>query len=232
MNMNHCKIRVLSISDRPSLSDCIHKHLCDYCNHHGYDIQIVSHTLDSSRHISWSKVILLLDAIKAGGYDYYVWFDDDVLITRQDIPLSQFITDHQFHSQAEKSILISEDVCDSCPFNAGVMICKPGASAIMETIWNLADVLGNRHKPNWEQDALIHYWRENANNAKNEIQIIPHRTIQSFYRDYDLPETLKWRQGDFAAHITGMELHMRLAILQTIVDKVYPSVPHNLFSNV
>jgi len=41
-----------------------------------------------------------------------------------------------------------------------------------------------------------------------------------FYKDYYLPEELKWKPGDFAAHFTGMPLERPLTAVQEVQDQV------------
>ena len=47
--------------------------------------------------------------------------------------------------------------------------------------------------------------------------ILPHTVLQSFARDYDVPEELRWRPGHFSAHLTGMPLDRRLRMLEQVL---------------
>ena len=78
---------VVSNSDRPVLSSRIYEHLRAYCASHGYALHLGDKNECPDRHISWSKIPLLLDAIEQNQHDYYVWIDDDILITDKNIPL-------------------------------------------------------------------------------------------------------------------------------------------------
>jgi hypothetical protein len=207
----------MSISDRPKLSKTTFSVLRQYCIKHGYDLEIRHQSLDRSRHISWSKIVLLMEMLERQEHDYYVWIDDDVLITDMNVPFESFIDRYEF-SKCSADIMISRDVIGEreCPFNCGLMFFKPTLSAIelLKNIWSLCETLQNQFRANWEQDAFIHYYHSVD---ASPFCIVPHKILQSFYRDYQLPAELKWSPGDFAAHITGMPIEKRMKALDDIM---------------
>ena len=86
-----------------------------------YNYEIINYSLDTSRHISWSKLLLMKKLIQETDYEYYVWIDDDIYISNLDITIESFIEKYSF-----ENILISDDPCNgnvySC--NSGIFICK------------------------------------------------------------------------------------------------------------
>jgi len=208
------RIVFLSISDRPVLSDTTYTQLRAYCEMHGYDVEIRREALDKSRHISWSKIPLLLHHMERGLYEYYIWMDDDIYITDTQVKLESFITDYGF-DQSDADLLLSADVVDECPFNAGVLIVKntPSATRVLQETWKLCDRLQNHFSGLWEQDAFTYFYQHIDS---SRFLIVPHRKLQSFWKDHGLVPELKWRPGDFAAHITGMPLEKRLEMLKEI----------------
>jgi hypothetical protein len=146
-------------------------------------------------------------------YDFYIWMDDDTYITNFNINIYDLIYSYSFNC-----LLLSQDVIPECPLNAGVLICKNNIKTkeILNTIYNMADETDTRFKHNWEQDALIKYY--NNDNKNNNIVIIPHKIIQSFHRNYSLPNNMKWQPNDFCAHITGMNMQDRLVMLQELIN--------------
>jgi hypothetical protein len=206
-----------SISDRPSLSDPTRASLLKYCQRHQYGLVFVDTTLDASRHISWSKIVLLDVLIKEHpNYDYYVWADDDILITNHHICFESFIMRYGFHANKDATAMFCEDV-ESYPLNCGMMVVKPGVTKLLNKVWVLGAAMHYEYKDNWEQDILSFYW---LNLDKKEYLIIPHKTMQSFYRDSNVPYTHIWTRGDFAAHVTGMKLDRRIELMQSIVPLI------------
>jgi len=216
------RVILLSISDRPSLSKSTFFVLRQYCEKHGYDLDIRTTSLDTTRHIAWSKILLLVETLDKESYDYCVWIDDDILITDMHRRIESFITSFDFDRHPSKDILLSMDVVDECPFNTGFLIVKNTTTSkhILSEAWNLCEKLDKHFEPNWEQDALIHFYKHTD---ASPFLIVPHNIVQSFYRDYRLPPELKWSRGDFAAHITGMPLEKRLVALREIMMIAYPS---------
>lgn len=218
-NASHPKVLVLSISDRPTLSDITHRRLKEYCSRHNYDVDIRTSSLDTSRHIAWSKIKLLQERMQRGGYDYYVWVDDDIYITDLSKSFSYFIDNYTEKDDNDWSIIISQDVdVPCCPFNSGLFIVRAGHDNVfrlLQSVWELSSETGTANKPLWEQDAMVHYWQ---NIDSNPFVIVPHRVLQSFYRDTKSdPQEYRWQKGDFAAHMCGMSLERRLARLDEVV---------------
>ena len=118
------RVAFFSISDRPQLSQITHAQLSAYCKHHGYSLTLHSSTLDPSRHIAWSKVVLLRSAMrKPPLFDLYVWVDDDILITSPEVPFERLLEPYSFDHA-----LLSEDVSAEHPLNTGIIVLRNTAS--------------------------------------------------------------------------------------------------------
>lgn len=208
------KLMFLTNSDRPTLSTKPYERLRKYCDRWGHGLKIYDHNVDPSRHISWSKIPILFKAFEESPeYDYYVWIDDDILITNPDIDFAQFLEG----APSTADIIASADIAPQWPFNAGFLVVKKQAADLFQLAWSLVDMLNARFTPNWEQDAMIFLYF-NHEPFHRRIHIIPHKRMQSFYRDYNVPPELHWTPGDFAAHITGMPMERRLAVLEKLVS--------------
>lgn len=201
---------VVSISDRPAFSSRIHAVLERYCKRWGYPLRLFHETLDDGRHISWSK-IRAIQALLNEGYDTVVWIDDDIVVTNPDKPLTDFLA----LMPETSSFLVSADADPNTPLNAGMMFVRncPTARETLRVIWDLCDSVGTRWRPNWEQDVFIRYRHLHP----ELFTIVPHRTFQSFLRNYGTPPGLAWQPGDFAAHITGMPLPDRVEYLNQLL---------------
>ena len=88
------KILIVSVSARPKLSQLTWPHMRAYCNTHMYDFETIDTPLDTSRHLAWSKITLLLR--KLMDYNYIVVVEDDVFITNKQIPITAFINQSEF----------------------------------------------------------------------------------------------------------------------------------------
>lgn len=213
------KLMFVSNSDRPHFSDRIFNRLKEYCTLHGYHYELHNINYTSERHISWTKLPLMRDIIHRNPqFDFYIWIDDDIYITNMDIPFETFLDKFGFSDvQNTQDVMISEDGQTDTPLNMGMFIIRKTAVDLLDEIWHHADVLQNYFKNDWEQDALIHLYKTRAD-IKNRILIVPHKTIQSFYRIFNVPPERHWSAGDFAAHITGMPIDTRIDILNKLTS--------------
>lgn len=211
------KICIVSVSDRPSLSEGTFARLEAYAAVHGYDCILHHKALDTSRHISWSKLKALDRALSdsAKAYDLVVWIDDDILITDTSKPFTGFHELNSFMEDHKAMIMVSADV-EQYPLNAGMLFIKGNISASVRLVRKLWEMGGHgiyreyQQNANWEQEVIVAYYEEN--NAA--FHIIPHGILQSFLRD----RNEIWKRGDFAAHITGMALNKRLDYLKMLID--------------
>jgi len=192
------KVLFCSLSDRQmEFSLPMMNELENYCNRHNYKCVIEDKSLDETRAQSWSKIKLLQrEMLSNPDIDLIVWYDDDILITNPELKFEELIKDYDF-----TNILLSEEVHP--PFNCGVIVCKNNMETFdyLQHIWDLCEQYPQyKTTPNWEQE-IFH-----RDNNRSKIKTIPHTIIQSFYREFDLPEHLKWKPEHFAAHITGNHL--------------------------
>jgi hypothetical protein len=207
----------LSISDREPLWSLTFANIEAYCEKYGFDFHKLHHSLDESRHISWSKIPFLIDQMnRHPNYDFYVWIDDDMLITNFDVNIENIIKQYDFNN-----LLISKDP-ESIeePINCGLMVFKHNKSTfvLLNKIYDMVEECGTRWAVNWEQDAFIKYYNEYMKNSK-EIVATPYKMLQSFYRDNALSKKHIWQRRDFIAHFTGMTLENRIKYLQNIMTK-------------
>lgn len=204
-DINFC---ICSISDRPELSSKTYPVLVAYAQKWGYGIHIETRSLDETRHIAWSKVLLLQRLLPL--YDICVWVDDDILITDPDKPLEYFITENFRHGKT--GFMISADVLPQTPMNTGIVFTRniPLSLQILQCVWDMCDKIGKRQEPCWEQDAFNAIW---LYMDKSWVDIVPYRMLQTLIRDWNLLPELFWQPGDFSAHVTGMGLERRLEIM-------------------
>ena len=212
------KILFLSLSDRETIYSITFNRIKQYCEKYNYSFHYRTSIIAKDRHISWSKIPFLLEQMTIyPDYDFYVWIDDDIYITNFDINFYNLIKCHDVFN----CLLLSKDVIPDCPLNAGLLVCKNNkyTKQILQTVYDMVDQCNTRYRHNWEQDALIKYYNENLFDKPCDIVCVPHRILQSFYRNYSLPNNMKWQPNDFCAHITGMNIEDRLKLLTNLQQK-------------
>jgi len=206
----------LSLSDRESLWSLTFPNIEAYCEKYGFIFHKLHRSLDESRHISWSKIPFLIEQMsRHPKYDFYVWIDDDILITNFDINIEDTIKQYDFNN-----LLISKDPesIKEC-INCGLMVFKNNESTLvlLNKIYDMAEECNTALRPNWEQDAFIKYYKTSILDKK-EIVAAPYRTLQSFYRDTNLLKENFWKKDDFIAHFTGMSLKNRTKYLKAVIN--------------
>lgn len=219
-------VHIVTVSDRPVLASTTQNLLAQYCKRHGYALTIKHESLDESRHISWSKIRLLQQVMSSHQADYYVWIDDDIVITDADKDILEFVTEFQFED-TDKSIMVSGDT--QALLNAGLMILKPSALDLLSVIWEMPDKISKMKRfikeANWEQECFIEYVRS-CGAEHCEVLIVPYKRLQAFEREgyNDTPDQL-WSPGDFCAHVSGMQLEKRLRCLRRVLDRMQQTNP-------
>lgn len=214
-------VHVVTLSDRPALARATQGVLKAYCERQGYALTIKDASLDASRHIAWSKIRLLQDVMRSCEADFYVWMDDDIVVTDPAKDILDFVEEFGFDSAAGKSVMVSGDT--QALLNAGMLILKPSALGLLEAIWDMPNKRRKMKKfltaPNWEQDCFIEYVRSCK---PCQVMIVPYKRLQAFEREgYNDTPDQRWRPGDFCAHVSGMPLDSRLKCLQRVLERIF-----------
>ncbi len=204
------KILICSLSDRDYFSAPMFQRFKSYCKKWNYKCVLETKSLDTNRAPPWSKILLLKREMKLNpDIPFIVWIDDDIIITNHEIELLKIIEEYM----EDNNIILSEEVVP--PFNTGFIICRNNQDTYdyLDRIYKLGENSEYKTKPNWEQEIMINDYNVN----KDKIKIIPYGIIQNFYRDYNLPAGMKWKKGDFTAHLTGMSIDRRMSIRDYIL---------------
>jgi hypothetical protein len=201
---SHNNIVICSLSDRPEFSEPIYEILSQYCYRHDYKLILEDKSLDTNRHIAWSKLLLIQREMKNNpDIPYVIWIDDDIIITDKDKSIQDFIDEYPFDN-----MLVCDDI-SGWAFNTGIFICKNNK----ETLDFLNDVYETASEKYynggvWENDALCEYYKKD----NSKIKVIPHKTLQSI-RGY-------WTEGDFSYHLAGLEIDRRMKVRDSILQKI------------
>ena len=202
-------ISVCSISDRVQLNELSWPRMKEYCEKHSYNFVTRTEAILTDRHISWSKLALMIELLNSGS-DTVLWVDDDAIITNMDLKIEDF----QLKDGA--SILVSKD-CMGEIFNFGIIIAKQGAQKILqEIIDSVAE--SNRYHGNWEQHAVSDIYKDKQY-IRDAISIISPAILQGFDREDVLyePDEFKWKPGTFIVHCAGMSLEKRIRYMKKYI---------------
>ena len=179
-----------------------------YCNKHGYDFICCDISLDASRPVAWSKILILLQTMENPEYKWIFWTDDDSLFMNYGIQIESLIDENY-------NIIIAKDPNG---INSGQFLIKNSA-------WSrqfLYDVYAHTECINhfwWEQQAIILEYKQNPEVAA-QIKFIPQRLLNSFAREVGLvgPNTT-YQPGDFIIHFPSIR---NLSMLSTLFEKYAP----------
>lgn len=199
-----------TLSDRAETRELSWPLMEQYCRRFGYAFVARTETMDPSRHIAWSKILLLRELAASGEYDVVLWMDDDLIVTRPDLRLEHLLAPF-LASGAREPIAISRDA-HGWPFNSGMMAVRcdmPGVvPEIFDTIYATAEP-DSTHGLAWEQTGMTRLYARDPT-FRSQLYIYAPGIIQGFFRDTD-PIECRWHYGTFAAHVT---CHRRISKMQ------------------
>jgi hypothetical protein len=158
-----CSLYTDNMKDTASL---IEKHNKKYCDIKDYDFICHHGSLDSLRHPTWSKILLIQQLITK--YKWIFWIDADAVFNNVNIRIEDRI-DVNFDL-----IVCYDRHKRKFPINAGVMLFR-------NSVWS-TNFLSNVYRyPNnikaYEQGAIIQEWRKNDN--KSHVKILSWKLMNS-----------------------------------------------------
>jgi hypothetical protein len=225
-------IAVVSTPGRESFFQFNYQALRGYAEKWNYDVYISKETVDASRHPNWSKIKMLQTLLDEGKYDWYVWLDDDLIITNPQISIESLIQKYgkepvHFIIGAHKTVPV-----DMYDVNTGVFIVRQSewSKEFLRQIW----AMGTAEKYLvWEQSAVQDLMSSAEYARSPHINRVPGRTIQSILtllnkrdrRDYG-----QWQPGDFIAHMAGGDEYCRTLMSAQLIASPsrYPELPEHL----
>jgi len=181
-------------TEHPSIQECIQSKI-DYASKHGYTfLQGGPRYYDRKRHLSWSKLIFLLDVCSKLPDDTLVWQSDtDVYITNPELSLETHIVPLL---PATKDMLLTKDSYGN--ITAGSILCR-------NTPW-LRNFLARVHSLT---QFTHHAQREDAAIAclisqdSSMMEVIDTPTVMNSYL-CGIPGEPLWAPGDFVVHFVGL----------------------------
>lgn len=197
-----------------------------YCAKHGYDFIIGDETIyDRDRPIAWSKIKMIQKYIH--NYDYIFCSDADVIIMNNNHKLETFINKYLSNS---KKLVVTHDFLN---INTGNIILKNCVEIIelMDNIYKQTQYLNHNW---WEQMAFIYLYNISEIIRKYTFVIKESHILNAYVTElpnYPLPESNKYRTGDFLIHLAGIDNNTDLKNLMNICSDINKKENENKFNN-
>ena len=156
-----------------------------YCQQHGYDFICGGKSLDRSRPIPWTKILIILQTMENSNYQWIFWTDADSLIMNMSFKLEDFI------QESENNLILTKDISNintgeffirNCEWSRNFLKAVYGHTECINDAW-------------WEQQGLINELEKNPE-WWSLIEVIPQRLINSYISNYE--------EDDFIIHFAGV----------------------------
>jgi len=177
-----------------------------YCEKWGIDYIDDEDVVDTTKHLAWAKVNLILKVLYMCKYDMIVWVDGDTLIMNSDIRLEDLIDE----VCQGKDLTLTKDWK---MINTGVMFIKQSEWSI--DFWNHVNSLNQfDYSDNWEQDAVVYCMSHNILQCQDYITI---HAQQKKFNSY----WYNWSYGDFILHFAGT-FRQNVGTLEFLMNRFCP----------
>lgn len=163
-----------------------------YCRKHGYDFICLEESLDKSRPIQWTKVLLLQKILETTHHQWIFWSDADSMVMNLGVRLEDFI-------DPGYNLIIGKD-CHGV--NSGQFFLRncPWSLKLLSAIYARTECI---HHPWWEQRALQLELEERPE-ILQLTKIVPQRLFNSYAREVaDFCPSSWYKPGDFILHFPG-----------------------------
>jgi hypothetical protein len=165
----------------------------DYCARQGYDFIYLEHSMDKSRPVPWTKILLVENVLLSNKYDWVFWSDADAIFTNFNIRLENFLDNNY-------DFIVSKDFNN---INTGNFFMKRSRNSfrLLRSIYSQKQYINH---PWWENEATIFLYATNPK-IQSITKIIDQRLINSYS-----PKVLgsgiepwHWQPGDFIIHFAS-----------------------------
>jgi mannan polymerase II complex MNN10 subunit len=163
-----------------------------YCQQHGYDFIYCEDSLDPSRHIYWSKILLVLKTLENSSYRWVVWMDADTLVMNQDIPLEDIINE-------KYNFLITQDWNG---INSGIFFIRncEWSFKFLNSVYERTDCLFHT----WPEQIAIASELNNKKEFSLHTKVFPQRLFNSYPSETSLSLlSSTYQPGDFIIHFAS-----------------------------
>lgn len=175
-----------------------------YCEHHGYRFHAYTDSMDTSRPIPWSKVLIILEIMENPDCEWVFWTDADSLIMNSKIKLKWFLDERY-------DMIVASD------FNG----INTGQFFIRNCAWSkdfLARVYAKTEYINngwWEQAAIMDlYDRDDDTRDCKHIKVLKQRAMNSYVPEIYQDKNVYWHKDDFIIHFAGIRGQQMADLMQ------------------
>ena len=169
----------------------------NYCNKYDYKFINLNISLDLSRPIPWSKILIIEQNIDV--YDWIFYSDADSLIMNPSIKLESLIDDNY-------DLIITRDQNN---LNSGNFLLKNSewSKNFLKDIYEQKQYINH---PWWENMAIIDLY-DNNQNIRDKTKILDVRSMNSYVNNY--------QKGDFIIHFAGSQGNIK-SLMELYYSKV------------
>ncbi len=160
-----------------------------YCAKHNYNYFESTQTLDPTRPIPWSKIVMIYQHLPKN--DWIYWSDADSLIMNTEIKLESIIDENY-------DVIIVKDFFGN--INSGSFLIKNSewSKNYLNQIYNCEQFINHVF---WENAAII-YLYQTSEDVRKHTKIVDSRVMNSFVNNYE--------NGDFVIHFAGIATNREL----------------------
>ena len=178
-----------------------------YCERHGYRFHAYTESLDTTRPIPWSKVLIILEIMENPDCEWVFWTDADSLIMNSKVKLKYFLDDRY------------DMICatDDGHLNSGQFLLRncEWSKDFLRRIYDKPHLINNGW---WEQAAMMEEFSKNPKDRKH-CKLLKQRAMNSISYEQCKGEDAYWHEGDFIIHFMGARGQQLADLMQQYAPK-------------
>jgi hypothetical protein len=180
-----------------------------YCKLQGYPFHFYTESLDTTRPIPWTKVLIMLQIMEDPEVEWVFWTDADSLIMNPKIELTQFINNDydMITASDENGINTGQFLMKNCEWSKNFLHRIYAMTEYIHDCW-------------WEQRAIT-VQLANSHDDMSHVLVLEQREINSYAPEIFSNSSSAWQKGDFLIHFAGIH-DQRLVGLMNKYSKLSP----------
>ena len=226
------KIGIFSYSDIKPVYDLSFHSFKTYSDQHGYDFFAFHDSLikDNYTKPHWNKLLYAEYLLtQKEEYDYFVWFDHDIIIKNMNIEISSIIKEYNFDT-SQALMMMSNDPCANYPFNSGSIVFKNNVETL-KTVKIMLELKSNPNKYEWAHNQWKYYkYGSDFSKGMQDSRVIsvyfkkfphhlltvPHGVLQSFF------DSKFYSLGDFCGHVVSYQGDVLVSKMNQLYNDILP----------
>jgi len=179
----------------------------NYCAQHGYDFICGEETLDPTRTIAWSKILLILKTMESSQCKWIFWSDADSLIMNTGLRIEDLIDESY-------NLIINYDFNG---LNTGHFLIRncEWSRQFLKEVYTHEEFIDD---PEWDQGAILATLQQNPQYL-TVTKTVQQRLMNSFPDGHGFFLQSTYQPGDFILHFAGVRNHV---LLKSYFEYYYP----------